>query len=395
MHVEYNASRAIAILVTTALLLNAMMPTLAHAATYLQGSEANANMLVQDAYVQVTYRDNNDQEKLAKGWIDTIGETTFTIREGGFRGKKTITYDKVLSVIMSDESTVPAKQMNEVNRFIREMKKREIEQAKKEKEAKEEQTKREAKQAAIQRLKQRLQDKIVMIGQFDLSKREWYAHVVYTSKEGYKRTAIGQIIKQDTDHIVIRVQEKGGLKIRKTIAYTDIDALVVAQYLRDIEALRRDERKADIKTRPTVARKIGTGLLTGGLCAIAGGFTGLVIGDLAAHNCEGDLCGLEVAAYMGLGMTIGYTIGVPIGVSKIDPHDQFRNAMLGSLLGAGAGMAITSANNQFAMSLVILPLIGATIMSELSRDTYEARRFSVGLAPAPDGNVRAIATLRF
>ena len=32
MHVEYNASRAIAILVTTALLLNAMMPTLAHAA---------------------------------------------------------------------------------------------------------------------------------------------------------------------------------------------------------------------------------------------------------------------------------------------------------------------------------------------------------------------------
>ena len=130
MYVEYNASRAIAILVTTALLLNAMMPTLAYAATYLQGAEVNANTLVQDAYVAVavTYYDSNGKQKLEKGWIDAIGETSFTIREGGFLGKKTIAYDKVLSVIMSDESTVPAKQMNEVNRFPRE-KKREIERA--------------------------------------------------------------------------------------------------------------------------------------------------------------------------------------------------------------------------------------------------------------------------
>ena len=56
MHVEYNASRTIAILVTTALLLNAMMPTLAHAATYLQGTQVNANTLIRDAYVQVKYR---------------------------------------------------------------------------------------------------------------------------------------------------------------------------------------------------------------------------------------------------------------------------------------------------------------------------------------------------
>ena len=193
------------IFVIAAFLLNAMAPTLAYAAIYLQGAEVNANTLVQDAYVQVTYRDNNDQEKLAKGWIDTIGETSFTVREGGFRGKKTIAYDKVLSVIMSDESKVPAKQMNEVNRFIREMKNRK-------KEAKDEQTKREAEQAAIQWLKQRLKDKVVMIGQFDLSKKEWYAHVVYTSKEGDKRTATGQIIEQDTDHIVISVQERGGIE---------------------------------------------------------------------------------------------------------------------------------------------------------------------------------------
>ncbi len=219
MQVEYNASRAIAILVTTALLFNAMMPTLAHAATYLQGAEVNANTLIRDAYVQVTYYDSNAEQKLAKGWIDTIGKTSFTIREGGFRDKKTIAYDKVLSVIMSDESTVPAKQMNEVNRFIREMRKREIEQNKKEKEAKEAQT------------------VIMSQGQIDLSKimKGWYAHVVYTS-EGVQETTTGKIIRQDSVHIVIRVQEERALRILKTIAYKDIDTLVIAQHAQSIEA---------------------------------------------------------------------------------------------------------------------------------------------------------------
>lgn len=114
MHVEYNAGRAIAILVTTALLLNVLMLTLAHAATYLQGAEVNANTLVRDAYVQVTYYDSKGEQKLEKGWIDAIGETSFTIRGGGFRGKKTITYDKVLSVIMSDESTAPVKRKGDI-----------------------------------------------------------------------------------------------------------------------------------------------------------------------------------------------------------------------------------------------------------------------------------------
>lgn len=96
-----------------------------------------------------------------------------------------------------------------------------------------------------------------------------------------------------------------------------------------------------------------------------------------------------------LGIAIGYAIGVPIGVSMVDPSDKFLNTMLGSLLGAGAGIAITRANNELLMATFIFPLIGATIMSEQSRDTYEARRFSVGLAPNSDGKLSAIATLRF
>ncbi|MDE0396867.1 MAG: hypothetical protein OXL96_03580 [Candidatus Poribacteria bacterium] len=52
-HVQHNTIKAIAIFVTAAFLLNAIAPTLAFAAIYLQGAEVNANMLVRDAYVQV------------------------------------------------------------------------------------------------------------------------------------------------------------------------------------------------------------------------------------------------------------------------------------------------------------------------------------------------------
>ena len=222
-----------AFFVTATLLLNAVAPALAHAATYLQGTEVNASTLVQDAYVAVTYYDSKGKQKLAKGWIDAIDETTFQIRSRAIFGKETIAYDKVLSVIMSDESTVPAKQMNEVNQFIGEMRERET---------------REAEQAAIQQLK----DKIVMIGQFDFSKKEWYAHVVYTS-DG-KKAATGKIIERHSDHIVIRVQEDTGLKIRKTIAYTDIDTLFTIQHTRDIEAWRNVSKMGHTRLNQKYAR---------------------------------------------------------------------------------------------------------------------------------------------
>ena len=135
----HTITKSIAIFITTALVinamalvLNAMAPALAHAAKHLQGDQVNANALVRDAYIAVTYRDGNDKQKSAKGWIDAIGETSFTIRRGGLKSKTTVAYAKVLSIIMSEASSVPATQMNEVNRFIRNMKAREIEQAKEE-----------------------------------------------------------------------------------------------------------------------------------------------------------------------------------------------------------------------------------------------------------------------
>ncbi len=123
--------RSLSIVMVGAILLNAIAPALAYAATYLQGTEVNADMLVRDAYVAVRYHDSNGKRKLEKGWIYAIDETTFRIRSRAIFGKTTIAYDKVLSVIMSDESTTPIKQINEVDRFMR---KREIEQAKQDRE---------------------------------------------------------------------------------------------------------------------------------------------------------------------------------------------------------------------------------------------------------------------
>ncbi len=211
MHVEYNASRAIAILVTTALLFNAMMPTLAHAATYLQGTEVNANTLVRDAYVQVTYYDSKGKQKLEKGWIDAVGETSFTIRSGGIKDKKTISYDKVVSVIMSEESTVPVRQMNEVNRFIRTM---------------------GNTQQAIQWAETVT---VMTYGQIDLSKiaKGLYAHVVYTSEEKNKKIAVGKITDKDSDHLMIQEAKYRSGRYRK-IAYSDIDILAVGKSQQDI-----------------------------------------------------------------------------------------------------------------------------------------------------------------
>ena len=197
----HTITKSIAIFVTTALVLNAMAPMLAHAAKHLQGDQVNANALVRDAYVAVTYRDGNDRERTAKGWIDAIGETSFTIRSGGLKNKTTIAYAKVLSVIMSEASSVPATQMNEVNRVIRN------------------------KAQAIQRFNQQFPT-VMTREQIDLEKirKGWYAHVVYTP-ERTKETVTGWIVSKDANRIAIKKQNW-----ERWIAYSDIDTLVVARF---------------------------------------------------------------------------------------------------------------------------------------------------------------------
>ena len=238
--------KTVAIVMVLAILLNAMTPTLAHAATYLQGAEVNANTLVRDAYVQVTYYDSNGKQKLEKGWVYAIDETTFKIRSRAIFGKETIAYDKVLSVIMSDESTTPIKQINEVDRFMRDIKKQKAKAL-------------ETEQAAIQRFNQEAVT-IISRGQIDSSKitKGWYAHVVYTL-QGATGTATSRIADKDTSRVAL----KYGFDTHN-INYDDIDTLVVDKQWRDIERYREIGAKYDARVRfkaPSVTKKRITGRL--------------------------------------------------------------------------------------------------------------------------------------
>ena len=115
MHTGDNIIKSIAIFATATILFNAIAPTLAQAAKHLQGAEVNATALVRDAYIAVTYYDGNNRERTARGWIDAIGETSFTIRSG-LKSKTTIAYAKVLSVVMGKDAVMS---MNAIGREIK------------------------------------------------------------------------------------------------------------------------------------------------------------------------------------------------------------------------------------------------------------------------------------
>ena len=231
-----------AVFVVVTLLLNAMAPVLSYAATYLQGAEVSADTLIQDAYVAVTYYDSKNKQKLEKGWIDAIDETSFTIRNGLW-GKKTIAYDKVLSVIMSKEATT-MRQMNEVNRwFIGNMAERGI----------------EAEQAALQRLNEKTVT-VMPRGQIAPSEivKGWYAHIVYTS-QGTIEKATSRIADKDASHIVLKYGAD-----THNIAYNDIDTLIVAKHLREIESYRETGAKYNARVR-VLAPSIQKGQMVGRL----------------------------------------------------------------------------------------------------------------------------------
>ena len=242
------------VFIIAALLFNAIAPTLAHAAILLHGSHVSANTLVRDAYVHVTYSDRSGEQKVVKGWIDEIGDSTFTIRSGGTKNRTVITYANVISLV-----TVIAKPTPIVTPA-----------------------------SGITHL----------IGMMDPSGR-------------------------------ITIKAAGGFVVGIPLARLGLD------------------------TGSSYSKKL-------------------------------------------IGFMAGYTLGVAVGVSMVDPYDQFASPFVGSFIGAGAGMGLIPVDVDLAaMAVVIFPIIGAVIGSELSRRPPEASYFSVGLAPDREGNLSAVATLRF
>ena len=147
-------------------------------------------------------------------------------------------------------------------------------------------------------------------------------------------------------------------------------------------------RTDDMGVGKRIVSKLFFGAFAGGISAYLGGAIG---GRF--ENCEED-CSFNEAAMTGA--AIGLIAGTALGVSISDPHDQFVPSLLGSLLGLGAGIWLTSASyGELWPSLFVGPVAFATAMSELSRNPPKARRFSVGLVPNPKKGLSAVATLRF
>ncbi|MCY3868956.1 MAG: hypothetical protein OXG87_05315 [Gemmatimonadetes bacterium] len=353
---QHNVIRAIAILVTTAILLNAMMPTLAHAATYLQGTEVNASTLVQDAYVAVTYYDSKGKQKLAKGWIDAIDEPTFQIRSRAIFGKETIAYDKVLSVIMSDESTTPIKQINEVDRFMRDMRKQEGIDT----------------EQAIQKLSQTVT--VMARGQIDHSKitKGRYIHVVYTSN-GVKETATVYSADRDSSHILIR---EGLLKVRK-IAYHNIDTLLVAKNWRSIERYQKSGAKYDVRVRvqaPSVSKKWIVGKLINmaqDTLIIQRGHSFYPVPVSSISNLEVPIKGNRNT---GKGMAIGLGVGSAIYLAAYMSADNPESW-------DGIGLALVGMGISIPIC-ILSTLIGAMTKSDKWVEV-PPQRLNLSLAPLP------------
>ena len=238
-------------------------------------------------------------------------------------------------------------------------------------------------------------------GEIDSSKVEigTYAEIIYG--KGERDPVSGRWKKLNTARGYIKAVDRESLTIgrglwKEQIAFEHIQKLILAESDREIDRLKETPdslsvRKENGNSRMT--KKLGCGALVGFLSGIVGTGVAAPMGD-----CRSKDPGCFFAP-LAIGGGIGWVVGAPIGVSLCDPHDRFTYSLAGSLMGSTVSLAVLKVDEKTAQklwpALVISPLIGAAIMSELFRRPLEDRRVSIGLLPGPKGRVFAVATLRY
>ena len=242
---------------------------------------------------------------------------------------------------------------------------------------------------------------VLEVGEIDSSKVEVgaYVEVIYgtgerdqVSREWKKlNTARGYIKAVDAETLTI-----GRGFWKEQIAFERIQKLVLAESDREIDRLKETTDSLFVKKENgnlRMTKKLSCGALAGFLSGIVG--TGIAA---AMDDCRSEDIGCFFPP-IAIGGGIGWVVGVLVGVSLCDPHDRFTYSLAGSLIGSTVSLAVLKVDEKIAEdlwpALVISPLIGAAIMSELFRKPLEDRRVSVGLFPGPKGRVFAVATLRY
>ena len=378
----HTITKSIAIFAMAVLLFNAMAPTLAQAATHLQGEQVNANALVRDAYIAVTYYDRNNRERTARGWIDAIGETSFTIRSGGLKSKTTIAYAKVLSIIMSEASTVPAKRMNEVNRFIGDQKRR---SAKAELKAKTEVIHLQGEQVNADTLVQNA-----------------YAVVTYYENNKLKREN-GRIKAIGDTSFAIRNSLLG----KTTIAYAKVLSVFMGKDAvmsgKQMNAMDREIKKIETETEviqqfkthnskvrikaPSISKRriIGDVVkMTQDTLLIRKGRTFLEVPMSSISNFEVNL-GKQRNADKGfkIGLGLGLAVLVPVAVADYSTESKWQ------------GLATFTIAVYISLPIAVLSaLIGAGIESDKWVEV-SPQRLDLSIAPTPEKGLRAALTVNF
>lgn len=223
--------------------------------------------------------------------------------------------------------------------------------------------------------------------------KDLYVFVVCMD-EGVGRSAWGRVVNSTAGRIVI---QRGGdsfaQREKVEVEYDAVAAIFVAKRREGIERWTRAPGR-NVKFTPRVHLKLLVGTLFGTLTA-----TPVVLSkwpELDKNNAESKHLVTIPFAVLHAAATAGL-------VSMVDPLDQYKPTFAGSLLGCSvvATVALLTDPEGYGyfgamwLGYVTVPTIAATIASERSRKPPEMPRFSVGLAPRGDGNVSALATLRF
>ena len=242
---------------------------------------------------------------------------------------------------------------------------------------------------------------VLQAGEIDSSKVQIgaYAEVIYGKGE---RDQISREWKKlDTARGYIQTVDAESLTIgrglwKEQIAFERIQKLIMAESGREIDRLKETPDTLSVKKENgnlRMIKKLGCGALAGFLSGIVGTAIATAMGDCRSENL---VC---LVAPIAIGGGIGWVVGVPVGVSLCDPHDRFKYSLAGSLIGSTVSLAVLMMDERIAEdlwpALVVSPLIGAAVMSEVFRKPLENRRVSIGLLPGPKGRLSAVATLRF
>ena len=159
----------------------------------------------------------------------------------------------------------------------------------------------------------------------------------------------------------------------------------------------RTARGNDRKTGERITLKLRNGVIASGIFQLGG-----IV-----------LTGSDSIAGPFPGAIIGSAVGAVVGVLRVDPPDRSRNfqkffmALAGSWVGTMVAGSVTSRDTHYrlpdALALLVCPVVGAAIATELwrkpisaeTKSISEARRISVNLGPNSTGHLSAVATLRF